>query len=63
VVRHPEELPVIAAHSVEVLDLSSILDKLMDRKGKDRLVRTTSTTAAHIAALIGVDHALGPREG
>jgi hypothetical protein len=63
VVKHTEELPVIAEHGVEVLDLSVVLDELMDREGKDRPVKTTSSTAADIAALIGVDRALGPREG
>lgn len=63
VVRHPKELPAIAAHGVEVLDLSIVLDELMDRKGKGRPVKTTSSTAADIAALIGVDRTLGLREG
>jgi hypothetical protein len=58
VVRHPKELPAIAAHGVEVLDLSIVLDELMDRKGKGRPVKTTSSTAADIAALIGVDRTL-----
>lgn len=62
VVRHPEELPAIVAHGVEVLELSMVLDELMDKKGKGKPVKTTSSTAADIAALIGVDRALGPRE-
>ena len=58
VVRHPEELPAIGAHGVEVIDLAVVVNELMDRKGKNRPVKTTSSTAADIAALIGVDREL-----
>lgn len=60
VVRHPEELPAIAGHGVEVIDLALVLNELMDRKGKDRPLKTTSSTAADVAALISLDRKLRP---
>lgn len=53
VVKHREELPAIAAYGVEVIELASMIDELVERKGK--VFKTTSSTAADIAALIGVD--------
>ncbi len=58
--RTPEELPAIAAHGVEVVGLPHVLDELLDPDDKGRLLRTTSATAADIAALIGVDRRSRP---
>lgn len=60
VVKHPEELPAIEARGVELKELSKVLDELMDRKGKGRPMKTTSSTAADIAALIGADRVARP---
>ena len=62
VVRHPEELPAIESHGVEIIDLSVVMDELMDRRdrGGVRPLKTTSSTAADVAALIGVDREARP---
>jgi hypothetical protein len=60
VVKHPEELLAIEARGVELKELSKVLDELMDRKGKGRPMKTTSSTAADIAALIGADRVARP---
>jgi hypothetical protein len=59
-VRYPEELEAIEDRGVVLIKLSVVLDELMDREGKGRPMKTTSSTAADIAALIGADRALRP---
>ncbi len=62
VVRHREELPAIEDHGVEIIDLARVIDELMDRRDRRgvRPVKTTSSTAADVAALIGVDREVRP---
>ncbi len=59
-VRYPEELQAIGDRGVVLVELSVVLDELMDRKGEGRPMKTTSSTAADIAALIGADRTLRP---
>lgn len=62
VVRHPKELEEIRSRGVRVLDLASVLDELTGPNGNDRPIKTTSSTAADIAAVIGLDRKLRPGE-
>lgn len=65
VVKHPEELDEIRARGIEVLKLATILDELSGDGQDGWPIKKTSSTAADIAALIGVDRSLrsGSREG
>jgi hypothetical protein len=53
VVAHPEELEAIRALGVETVEFADILNVLVAGDGEP--VKTTSSTAADIAALIAVD--------
>ena len=58
-IKHQEEPPAIANHGVEVISLKQVIDELIaqnKKKGKDCVpFKTTSSTAADIAALVGFD--------
>ncbi len=60
VVRYPEELDAIRAFGIEVVGLASVLDELTGPEADDGPIKKTSSTAADIAALIGMDRALRP---
>lgn len=60
VVKHPEELEEIHARGIEVLELATVLDDLSQGGRDDWPIKATSSTAADIAALIGVDRTLRP---
>ncbi|MDP9474181.1 MAG: hypothetical protein M3R38_00495 [Actinomycetota bacterium] len=53
VVAHPEELDAIKAFGIETVEFATIVSELVELEGEP--IRTTSSTAADIAALIGVD--------
>ena len=53
VIIHPEELEAIRTLGVETVEFASVVDELVSRKNGP--VKTTSSTAADIVALIGVD--------
>lgn len=57
-VRHPEELEEIRSRGIEVIGLASVLDELTGPEADEGPIKKTSSTAADIAALIGVDRAL-----
>ena len=59
-VRHPKEISAIQARGIEVVELASVLDELTGPEADDGPVKKTSSTAADIAALIGVDRRLRP---
>lgn len=57
-VRHPQELPTIANHGIEVVEITNVIDDLV--KGSGEWLKTTSSTAADIAALVGFDRKTRP---
>lgn len=58
--RHREELQAIETGGVKLQELSEVLDELLDTTGKGRPMKTTSSTAADVAALIGADRVSRP---
>lgn len=53
VVAHSEELEVVRTLGIETIEFADIVDELVLSEGEP--IKTTSSTAADIAALIGVD--------
>ncbi len=60
-VKHPGELEEIRSRGIEVIELVRVLDDLTDPAGHEGSVKKTSSPAADIAALIGLDRASARR--